>query len=211
MKVVAFNGSPHAEGNTYQSLRLVGEELEKENIEFEIYHVGNKAVRACLACNGCVKNKDERCVIATDEVNEWIQNMKDADGILIGSPVHFSGIAGAMKSFLDRAFYVASVNNSMLRHKVGAAVVAVRRSGGVVTFDALNHYINYSEMILSGSNYWNVAHGTIPGDVQQDGEGVQVLRILGKNMAWLLKVMAAGKPLVAPLPGEKKTLTNFIR
>ncbi|MGI6093598.1 MAG: flavodoxin family protein [Negativicutes bacterium] len=209
MKVVAFNGSPRREGNTYKSLMLVGAELERENIEFELIQVGDKAIRGCLACGMCRKNKNERCVI-NDEVNDWIQAMKNADGILLGSPVHYSGIAGTMKSFLDRAFYVASAAD-LLRHKVGASVVAVRRSGGIPTFDGLNHYINYAEMIMPGSNYWNVAHGTAPGEVAQDAEGQQIMRILGKNMAWLLKVLAAGKPQVEAPPAEKKIFTNFIR
>lgn len=210
MKVVAFNGSPRKEGNTYHSLMAVGAELEREGIEFEIIHVGNKVIRGCLACGMCAKNQNERCVM-NDEVNEWVQAMKNADGILIGSPVHYSGIAGTMKSFLDRAFYVATANNGMLRHKVGASVVAVRRSGGIAAFDGLNHYITYAEMIMPGSNYWNVAHGTAPGEVSQDGEGQQIMRVLGKNMAWLLKVVAAGKSQVEAVPPEAKTFTNFIR
>jgi multimeric flavodoxin WrbA len=211
MKVIAFNGSPHKDGNTYHALRVAGDELIKAGIEFEIIQVGNKAVRGCIACMGCVKSQNERCSISTDEVNDWIQKMKEADGILLGSPVHYSGIAGTMKSFLDRAFFVTSVNQSMLRNKVGAAVVAVRRSGGVVTFDSLNHYILYAEMIMPTSNYWNVTHGHLPGEAQQDGEGNQIMRVLGKNMAWLLKVLEAGKPLVAPVALEEKTMTNFIR
>ncbi|MEG6584245.1 flavodoxin family protein [Dendrosporobacter sp. 1207_IL3150] len=211
MKVIAFNGSPRKEGNTYHALKTIGDELEKSGIEFEVIHVGNKAVRGCLACMGCVKNQDERCVISSDDVNSWIQKMKEADGILLGSPVYYSGIAGTMKSFLDRAFFVSSVNKSMLRNKVGAAVVAVRRSGGVSTFDSLNHYIMYSEMVVPTANYWNVTHGMMPGEAAQDGEGNQIMRVLGKNMAWLLKVLEAGKPLVDPIPPEQKELTNFIR
>ena len=211
MKVVAFNGSPRKEGNTYYALKVIGEELAKEGIDSEIIQVGDKAVRGCLACNGCVKNQNERCVITTDEVNDWIQKMKEADGVLLGSPVHYSGIAGTMKSFLDRAFYVTSVNKSMLRNKVGATVVAVRRSGGVSTFDSLNHYIMYSEMVMPTSNYWNVTHGLKPMEAEQDDEGNQIMRVLGKNMAWLLKVLEAGKAQVPPVSPERKTMTNFIR
>lgn len=210
MKVIAFNGSPRPNGNTYKSLTILGAELEQAGIDFEIIQVGQKAIRGCLACGMCAKNQNERCVI-NDEVNEWIQCMKNADGIILGSPVHYSGITGTMKSFLDRAFYVASANGGLLRHKVGASVVAVRRSGGVPTFDGLNHYITYSEMIMPGSNYWNVAHGTAPGEVVQDEEGQQIMRVLGKNIAWLLKVLEAGKPAVAPVAPEKKQYTNFIR
>ena len=166
MKVVAFNGSPKKEGNTYHGIKMVAEELEKEGIEVEIIHVGNKTIRGCLACNGCARNQDEKCVIK-DEVNEWIQKMKEADGIILGSPVHYASVGATMKAFLDRAFYVTSVNKSMLRHKVGAAVVAVRRSGGIPTFDQLNNYINYSEMLMPTSNYWNVIHGTAPGEARR--------------------------------------------
>ncbi len=211
MKVIAFNGSPRPAGNTFAALELVGTELQKEGIDFEIVQIGNKLIRGCLACGSCVKNKNERCIIDGDEVNDCIQKAKNADGILLGSPVHFAGIGGTMKSFLDRLFYVSSVNGGLLRHKIGAAVVAVRRSGGIPTFDALNHYITYAEMIMPTSNYWNVIHGTIPGDTSQDIEGEQIMRILGKNMAWLLKVIAAGKQHVPAPAAEKKILTNFVR
>lgn len=208
MKVVAFNGSPKKEGNTYHAIRMVAEELEKENIEVEIIHVGNKVIRGCLACNACVKNRNERCII-DDEVNEWIQKMKQADGIIIGSPVHYSAIGGTMKSFLDRAFYVAS--SGLLRHKVGAAVVAVRRSGGVPTFNQLNNYINYAEMLMPSTNYWNVIHGTVPGEAKDDEEGRQIMSVLGKNMAWLMKLVEHGQGSVIEPERENKIFTNFIR
>lgn len=211
MKVVAFNGSPKKEGNTYHAIKMAAEELEKEGIEVEIVHVGNKVIRGCLACNGCVRNQNEKCVITGDEVNEWIQKMKEADGIILGSPVHYSAIGATMKAFLDRAFYVTTVNNSMLRHKVGAAVVAVRRSGGVPTFDQLNHYINYSEMLMPASNYWNVIHGTAPGEAAGDEEGRQIMRVLGKNMAWLMKLVESGRGKVKEPEVEDKIFTNFIR
>lgn len=211
MKVVAFNGSPKKEGNTYQAIKIVADELEKEGIDIEVVHVGNKMIRGCIACNQCAKNKNEKCAIQNDEVNEWIQKMKDADGVIFGSPVHYSSIAATMKAFLDRAFYVASSNNGMLRHKVGTTVVAVRRSGGVTTFDQLNNYINYSEMVIPTSNYWNVIHGTSPGEALEDEEGVQIMRVLGKNMAWLLKLVENGKAAVKEPERENKQYTNFIR
>lgn len=211
MKVVAFNGSPNKNGNTYEAIKVVAAELEKENIEVEIVHVGNKVIRGCLACGGCSRNMNEKCVIQNDEVNEWIQKMKEADGIILGSPVHYSAIAGTMKSFLDRAFLVTSVNNGMLRHKVGASVVAVRRSGGVSTFSQLNNYINYSEMVMPTSNYWNVGYGTAPGEVAQDEEGNQIMRVLGKNMAWLMKIVDFGKDHVEESKKEDKIFMNFIR
>ena len=210
MKVVAFNGSPNKEGNTFHGIKMVADELQKEGIEVEIVHVGNKVIRGCLACNGCVRNQNEKCVIK-DEVNEWIQKMKQADGIILASPVHYASIGGTMKSFLDRAFYVTSVNKSMLRHKVGASVVAVRRAGGVPTFDQLNNYINYSEMLMPSSNYWNVINGTAPGEVKQDEEGKQIMRVLGKNMAWLMKLVENGKGKVEEPEIEDKIFYNFIR
>lgn len=211
MKVIAFNGSPKEKGNTYQAIKMVTDELEKEGIDVEIVHVGNKIIRGCMACNWCAKNQCERCVNDEDEVNEWIQKMKEADGIILGSPVHYSSIAATMKAFLDRAFYVTSVNGSLLRHKVGAAVVAVRRSGGVTTFDQLNNYINYSEMLMPTSSYWSVIHGLKPGQVTEDAEGIQIMRVLGKNMAWLMKLVENGKNIVKAPEKEGKIFTNFVR
>jgi multimeric flavodoxin WrbA len=210
MKTVAFNGSPNKEGNTFHALKMVTDELEREGIATEIVHVGNKAIRGCLACGQCYKKQNEQC-IQDDEVNEWIQKMKLADGLLLGSPVHFSAIGGTMKSFLDRAFYVTGVNNGMLRHKVGAAVVAVRRSGGLPAWNQLNNFLCYSEMLLPTSNYWNVIHGARPGEVTQDEEGQQIMRILGRNMAWLMKLVAHGKGVVAVPEQERKRFMNFIR
>jgi multimeric flavodoxin WrbA len=211
MKVVAFNGSPNKEGNTWHAIGMVTAELENEGIETEIVHVGNKAIRGCIACYKCVKNMNEQCVLPGDEVNEWIQKMKGADGIILGSPVHYAAIGGTMKSFLDRAFFVASVNNGMLRHKVGTAVVAVRRSGGIPAFEQLNNFLNYCEMLLPSSSYWNVIHGRTPGEVTQDPEGVQIMRVLGKNMAWLMKLVEHGKGTITPPERETKTWTHFIR
>jgi len=211
MHVVAFNGSPRGSGNTAAALGLVAGELQAAGITVATVQVGSQLIRGCTACGQCIRRQDERCVIETDEVNAWIQLMKEADGILLGSPVHFASMGGTMKSFLDRAFYVAAVNGSLLRHKVGAAVVAVRRSGGVTTFDDLNHYINYAEMIMPGSNYWNVIHGTRPGDTVGDHEGEQIMRTLGRNLAWLLRLVEYGRSAVpAPAP-ERKIFTNFVR
>ena len=211
MKVVAINGSPRREGNTYHALKMVGDELVANGIEFEIIHVGNKMIHGCMACNKCAVNKDEKCVVKTDDLNLWIAQMREADGIIVGSPVHYSGIPGTMKSFLDRVFYVAGMNGGLFRHKVGAAVVAVRRTGGSATFDSLNHFLNYSEMVIATSNYWNVIHGRTPGEAIQDTEGVQIMRILGKNMAWLLKMKEATASTIPVPEREKKEMTNFIR
>jgi multimeric flavodoxin WrbA len=211
MKVVAFNGSPRKKGNTVGSLNTVLSELEKQGIETELIHVGQEKVRGCLACYKCAAKHNERCATEDDPVNDWIQKIKMADGILLGSPVYFSGVAGTMKSFLDRAFLVSSMNKSLFRHKVGASVVAVRRSGGIPTLNTLNHYLLYSEMFIPGSNYWTVAHGLNPGEMEQDGEGKQIMEVLGRNMAWLLKLMEAGRNSVPPPEPVAKIMTNFIR
>ena len=211
MKVVVFNGSAKKKGNTACSLNRVIDELENAGIETEMIHVGKEKIQGCIACHGCVKNQDEACSIKDDPVNDWIQKIKEADGILLGSPVHFSGVAGTMKSFLDRAFFVSSVNGNLFRHKVGAAVAAVRRSGGIPTVNSLNHYISYSEMIMPTSNYWNVAHGLTPGEMAQDGEGKQIMSVLGKNMAWIMKVIGHGKEQFPAPDPVAKTMTNFIR
>ncbi len=211
MKVVAFNGSPRKEGNTWHALKLVTAELEAAGITTEIVTVGNQAIRGCTACGLCAKNKNEQCVLPGDEVNAWIQKMKGADGILLGSPVHFAAMSGAMKSFLDRAFYVSGMNGGLFRHKVGASVVAVRRSGGMPTFEQLNNFLLYSEMLIPTSNYWNVIHGRMPGEVEQDLEGVQIMRVLGKNMAWLLQLVENGKGKVTPPAQEPKTYMHFVR
>ncbi len=210
MKVVAFNGSPKREGNTFEAIKIVAEQLEKENIEVEIIHVGNKKIQGCTACNSCFKTRNEKCII-DDEVNEWIQKMKDADGIIFASPVHFSGITATMKAFLDRAMYVGSANNSLFRHKAGASIVAVRRSGGVPAFEQLNNYICYSEMLMPTSNYWNVIYGQKPGQALKDDEGVQIMRVLGKNMAWLMKLMELGKGKIEKPEAERKVFTNLVK
>lgn len=211
MKVVAINGSPNMEGNTYHALKVIGSRLNANGIEMEIIHVGNKSVRGCIACGKCRENRDERCSITTDPVNDWIQSIKNADGLILGSPVHYSGIPGTMKSFLDRAFYVATSNGGLFRQKVATAVVAVRRTGGSSALDGLYHFLTYSEMILATSNYWNVIHGRMPGEILKDEEGVQILELAGDNMAWLLKMKEQTKnTLPAPDP-VAKVMTNFIR
>lgn len=210
MKVIAFNGSPKAEGNTFAAMNIVSEELMAQGIEVEIANIGNKSIRGCLACGKCAENKNEKCVI-NDIVNEMLQKVKSADGVIIGSPVHFSDIGGTMKCFLDRFFYVSHVNGNFFRHKVGAAVVAVRRSGGSATFDSLNHYLQFAEMMIPTSNYWNIIHGTAPSEAHQDSEGVQIMKVLGRNMAYLMKCMNEAKGKIEAPAKEKKLYMNFIR
>ena len=208
MKVLAINGSSKSNGNTATALMVVLHELEQEGIATELVTIGQKAIRGCLACGQCRVQQNGRCAIDGDEVNAVIPRLIDADGILLGSPVYYSGVNGTMKSFLDRAFFTAGAS---MRHKVGASVVAVRRSGGTATFDQLNKFFLISQMYVVGSNYWNIIHGRDPGEVSQDAEGMQVMRVLGQNMAWLLKMINHGKSDVAPPPAEDKIMTNFVR
>jgi multimeric flavodoxin WrbA len=211
MKVVAVNGSPHKNGNTFHALNVMGKIFNQHGIEFEILHIGSKAVRGCTACGKCAITKDETCTITSDPLNEWVQILKDADGIILSSPVYYAGMNGTMKCFLDRAFYVAGSNGNLFRHKVGASVVAVRRSGGSATFDSLNHYLLYSEMIIAGSNYWNITHGLKAGDAEHDSEGTQIMEVLANNLAWLLKMRQMTKDtLPAPDPITKEW-THFVR
>lgn len=210
MKVVALNGSPRKSGNTFHSIRIVLDEISKEGIDTEVIQLGKMKITGCTACSACNKNKDEKCII-DDGLDDVIQQLKNADGIILGSPVYYSGINGVMKSALDRIFYVAGVNNSMFRHKIGAAVVAVRRSGGLPTFQQLNNFLLYSEMMIPTSNYWNIAHGLKPGEVEQDEEGIQIMRVLGKNMAYLLKLKEHGKGVIEAPDPERKIYTHFVR
>lgn len=211
MKVVAFNGSPSNQGNTAEALQMVLAELEEKSIETELIHIGAQQVQECIACHMCARNRDECCVLKGDDVNLWIQKMKQADGVIFGSPTHFAGMSAKMKAFMDRAFYVSGNNGGLFRLKPAAAVAVVRRSGGVPAFDAMNRYIQYSEMFLVGSNYWNVVHGALPGEAGQDEEGAQIMSVLGQNMAWLLKVLEDGKKN-HPVPDRvRKKSMNFIR
>ena len=206
MKVVALNGSPRKGGNTEVCLKLVEAELNKQGIEMEIIQVGNKP-KPCMACYNCLETGSGHCII-DDEVNTWIDKMVEADGIILASPVYYGGIAGGMKCFLDRAFLSAG---SKLHHKVGAAVVTLRRSGGLETYQQLNAYMNTMEMVIATSDYWQAAHGLNPGEVMEDTEGVEVMQKLGRNMAWLLKLIEYGRGTVdAPVTGQR-TMTNFVR
>lgn len=205
MKVIAINGSPKPKGNTYTALKLVCDELESQGIETEILHVGNMEIKGCIGCGRC---KEGHCVFSDENFRNIVDKVHAADGLLLGSPVYYASIAGTMKSFLDRLFFP---NNGRMRLKVGASVAVLRRSGGVTTFDQLNNYFLISEMMIAPSYYWNVIHGGAPGEVMQDDEGVSVMKNLGNNMAWMLKVKEFSKdslPVPEPIPRE---WTNFIR
>ena len=187
MKVVAFNGSPRKNGNTHILLETVLAELEKEGIETELVDLGTKPLNGCIACAQCFKNKNKRCVLTHDPVNEYIEKMCEADGIIFGSPTYVSDVSSNLKALMDRAGFVAKANKDMLKRKVGAGVVAVRRCGAAHVFSSINYFFLISEMIVPGSSYWNMAIGRDPGDVKNDAEGMQTMVDLGKNMAWLLK------------------------
>jgi multimeric flavodoxin WrbA len=187
VKVVAFNGSARKDGNTATLLRRVLRVLEAEGFETELVQLAGEQVRGCNACRTCYTTKNKRCVIEDDKVNEYIQKMLEADGVLLGSPVYFSMMTPEMKALIDRAGYVARANEDMFKRKVGAAVVAVRRAGAMPTFDAINHFFLISQMIVPGSSYWNIGFGRKKGDVEGDEEGMQTMEDLGRNMAWLIK------------------------
>lgn len=187
MKVVAINGSPRKNGNTTIIIRKVFEELEKEGIETELIHLGGNPVRGCMACGACGRNKDKQCIIKDDMINECIEKMSKADGIILGSPVYFTDVTTEMKALIDRAGMVSKANNDLLKHKAGGAVVAVRRGGATHAFDTMNHFLHYMQMYLVGASYWNMAYGREIGKVEEDEEGIQNMKVLGENMAWILK------------------------
>lgn len=205
MKVCAINGSPRPEGNTAYALSLVLEELEKEGIETQVIQVGGKAIHGCVGCGGCAQTG--RCVF-DDGVNEWVDLLEQADGILVGTPVYYAGMNGTLKCFLDRAFYS---RGRKMRHKVAAAVAAVRRTGGMTALEDINRFFTISEMLVVSSNYWNVIHGSKPGEAQQDLEGQQIMSLLGKNMAWMLKMRDMAGQQAGEPEKEKKIGMNFIR
>ncbi len=187
MKVVAFNGSPKKDGNTATLVRHVLAELEKEGIKTETVHIGGKSIHGCIACGKCVENKDQKCVIDKDIVNDCIEKMIEADGIILASPTYFADLTPELKALIDRAGFVAGANGGLFKRKVGAAVVAVRRAGSIHVFDSINHLFTITQMIIPGSSYWNIGMGLDEGDVEKDDEGIRTMHTLGQNMAWLLK------------------------
>ncbi|MCW4003874.1 MAG: flavodoxin family protein [Candidatus Bathyarchaeota archaeon] len=187
MKVVGFNGSARKDGNTALLIRRVFSVLESEGIQTELVQLAGEQIHGCMACGTCRKVKNMECKIVKDNVNAYIKKMVEADGIILGSPTYFSMMSPELKALIDRAGYVARANGDLFKRKVGAAVVAVRRAGGIPTFDAINHFFLISQMIVPGSSYWNVGIGLGKGDVEKDEEGMKTMDDLGKNMAWLIK------------------------
>lgn len=191
MKVVAINGSARRGGNTAILLNHVLGELQSEGIETELVEMAGATIRGCRACRKCSVRKDRRCSQEDDFANSCIGKMDAADGILLGSPTYVTDVSPEMKALIDRACLVSGANGGMYRRKVGAGVVAVRRAGATHAFDTLNHFFLISEMIVPGSCYWNIGIGREPGEVEKDEEGIRTMKVLGRNMAWLLKRLHA--------------------
>jgi multimeric flavodoxin WrbA len=187
MKVIAINGSPRKTGNTSILLKTVLSEIEKEGIAAELLQLGGEQLHGCLACYKCASNRNRRCSIKKDIINDIIEKMLDADGIIIGSPTYFCNVSTETKALIDRAGLVAKVNADMFKRKLGAAVVAVRRAGSTQVFDAINQFFTINQMIIPGANYWNMGMGREIGEVEKDEEGLVNMKTLGQNMAWLLK------------------------
>lgn len=212
MKVLLINGSPHHSGNTAVALDLAGQVLAEQGIETEKIDIGTQAIHGCIACGGCGRKQNQTCVSFTDDpVNGWIQSMIKADGFIIGSPVYYSGINGTLKSMLDRAFFVSSANGGLFRHKVGAAVCAVRRAGSLPAIEQINKYFSITEMFMPSGNYWPMIFGLAKGEASGDHEGQGTVKAMVANMAWLLKLIEHGRAAVPPPPPEEKVFTNFIR
>jgi multimeric flavodoxin WrbA len=207
MKVLLVNGGPHKEGCTYTALREVEKELNNEGIETEIFWVGVKPISGCIACGKC--SEIGKCVF-DDVVNKFAEKCKEADGFIFGTPVHYASASGSITSFMDRLFYSAS--SDIFRLKPAATIVSARRAGTTATMDRLNKYFSINQMPIISSRYWNMVHGNNPEEVKQDKEGMQIMRILGRNMAYHLKCQEAGRKAGINMPGKEKTkLTNFIR
>ena len=205
MKALLINGSPHANGCTFTALSIVAEELQKNGIETEIVHIGNKDIRGCIACGKCAELG--RCVF-NDMVNEVAPKFEQADGLVVGSPVYYAGPNGTLTNLLDRLFFSTPFDKRM---KVGAAVVSARRGGTTAAFDRLNKYFTISEMPIVSSRYWNMVHGHSAEDVMKDEEGCQIMRVLGRNMAFLIRAIAAERERNGLPEKEVTKYTNFIR
>lgn len=191
MKVLGINGSPRKGGNTEILIRKVFEPLEAAGIETEFIQIGGKAIRGCTGCRKCVEMQNKTCVITKDPVNDIIAKIIEADGLILGSPTYFADVSAEMKALIDRVGYVCLANGRLLKHKVGVAVVAVRRGGAVHVFDTMNHLFQISQMFIVGSTYWNMCYGLEPGDVNNDEEGMANMSDIGVSMAFLLNKLNA--------------------
>ena len=211
MKVLLVNGSPHKNGCTYTALTEVEKALNEEGIETEIFWIGTKAISGCIGCYSCTNLG--KCVI-DDIVNEFVEKAKEFDGFIFGTPVHYAAMSGNMASFMDRVFYSAGCGGKRkyFTYKPASAVICARRAGTTATYDQINKYFGINQMPIISSRYWNMVHGSTPSDVLQDEEGMQTMRILGRNMAYFLKCIEAGNKNGVEKPKTEKTiLTNFIK
>jgi multimeric flavodoxin WrbA len=193
MKVIAINGSARKDGNTSILINYVFDELRNQGIETETLSLAGKKIHGCRACYKCFQNKDKRCAVDDDVLNECIEKMIEADGIILGSPTYFTDVSPEMKALIDRSGFVARANGDMFKRKPGAAVIAVRRAGSIHAFDTINHFFLITQMIVPGSCYWNMGIGREKGDVEKDEEGIQIMKVLGENMAWLLQRLNSAK------------------
>ncbi len=191
MKVVAFSGSARKDGNTALLLKTVLAALEAEGIDTELVQLSGKKIKGCIACYKCFKNKDGRCAVDNDCINDCLDKMKGADAILLGSPTYFADVSTEMKALMDRCGMVSRANDDMFKRKLGAGVVAARRAGAIHVFDSINHFFLIGQMIVIGSNYWNIGMGREKEEVAKDEEGMNTMKVLGENMAWALKKLHA--------------------
>lgn len=187
MKAIAISGSARKDGNTSALIKIIFEELEEECIETELIELSGENIKSCRACYKCFESKDNECIIKNDILNELIKKMIAADAVILGSPTYFANVSSEIKALIDRAGLVGLANDSLFKRKVGSAVVAVRRAGSVNAFDAMNKFFFINQMVVPGSSYWNLGIGRNPGDVENDEEGIRTMKVLGQNMAWLLK------------------------
>jgi len=185
MKVVAFNGSPRKKGNTYHAIQIVFKELKRDGIDTEFIQLGGSDIKGCTACLKCIEKKNKRCV-QKDSLNLYLERMIEADGIIIGSPTYFSNVSTEVKALIDRAGLVSVANDYLLRRKVGASVIAVRRAGAAHVYSSINFFFGINHMIIPGSRYWNLGIGLRPGEIMDDKEGVATFSELGQNMAWVM-------------------------
>ncbi|MDL2227155.1 flavodoxin family protein [Deltaproteobacteria bacterium OttesenSCG-928-M10] len=212
MKVLLINGSSKTKGNTALALDTAAMVFADNKIETDRIDIGKAAIHGCVGCGACFQKQNRRCVQFTDDpVNEWLEKILTADGLMIGSPVYYAGINGALKALLDRAFFVAAGNGGLMRHKVGAAVTAVRRAGSLPALEQIHKYFSISEMFMPSGNYWPQVFGLAPGEGAGDDEGLQCVGVLAANMAWLMKLMDYGREALPPPAAQNKVKTNFIR
>lgn len=212
MKVLLVNGSPHKNGCTMEALKAVSETLNAEGIDTDFFWIGNKEIRQCIGCYHC--HDTNECIFKKDNVNEFVKMAADYDGFIFGAPVYYAAPAGGMVNFMNRVFFSASnIEDHPLKFKPAAAVVSARRAGTTTSLDVMNKYFLHGQMPIVPSRYWNEVHGNTPEEVRQDGEGMQIMRVLGRNMAWMLKLKEAGEKAGITIPEQEDTriATNFIR